>query len=213
MPRNRVCDTVFLPTEAFAASSLAHFSHNPRRTHWEAAKRVLCFLKGTENWCLMLGGSELALAIYTDADWGSHQDDRRSVGAYLVKIGDGVVSWKSKKQTCIALSSTEAEYMVLCQASKESVWMTDFLGSSGVSLQGPVVINADNQGSIALTRNPVFHDRSKHINIQYHFAHDLIRAGQISLNYVPTAEILADLLTKSLPRACHLCLSKAIGLL
>ena len=135
------------------------------------------------------------------------------MGAYLVKIRDRVVSWKSKKQTCIALSLTEVEYMALCQASKESVWMANFLGSLGVSLQGPVVINADNQGSIALMRNLVFHDQSKQINIQYHFTRDLIRAGQISLNYVPTAKILADLLTKSLPRAHHLCLLKAIGLL
>jgi Reverse transcriptase (RNA-dependent DNA polymerase) len=201
------------PDIAFAASSLARFGHNPGRAHWEAAKRVLCYLKGTKSWRLTLGGSTSALAVYTDADWGSHQDDRRSVGAYLVKIGDGVVSWKSKKQTCVALSSTEAEYMALCQASKESVWMTDFLGSLGVTLHGPAVLNADNQGSIALTRNPVFHDRSKHIDIQYHFARDLIRAGRISLNYVPTADMLADLLTKSLPRARHLCLSKAIGLL
>ena len=201
------------PDIVFAASSLARFSHNPGRTHWEAAKCVLRYLKGTKNWCLMLGGLASALAVYTDADWGSHQDDWRLVGAYLVKIGDGVVSWKSKKQTCITLSSTEAEYMALCQASKESVWMADFLGSLGVSLQGLVVINADNQGSIALTRNLVFHDQLKHINIQYHFVRDLIRAGRISLNYVPTAKMLADLLTKSLPHARHLCLSKAIRLL
>ena len=78
-----------------------------------------------------------------------HQDDRRSAGAYLVKTRDGIVSWESKKQSCVALSSTEEEYMVLCQASKESVWMADFLESLGVSVQGPVVIIADNQGSIA----------------------------------------------------------------
>ena len=91
--------------------------------------------------------------------------------------------------------------------------MTNFLGSLGVSLQGLVVINADNQGSIALTRNPVFHDWLKHIDIQYHFVCNLIRAGWISLNYMPTAEMLADLLTKSLPCVHHLCLLKAIGLL
>ena len=200
------------PDIAFTASSLACFSHNPGCTHWEAAKRMLCYLKGTKNQCLTLGRSALALAIYTDANWGSHRDNRRLVGAYLVKIGDRVVSWKLKKQTCIALLLTKAEYMALCQASKESVWMADFLGSLGVSLQGPVVINANNQGSIALMRNLVFHDQLKHIDIQYHFACNLIRAGQISLNYVPTAKMLADLLTKSLPHAHHLCLSKAIGL-
>src|SRR5258708_36996647 len=160
------------PDIAFAASSLARFGHNPGRVHWEAAKRVLRYLKGTRGWRLILGGSPPQIAAYTDADWGSNRDDRRSIGAYIVRIGCGAVSWKSKKQTCVALSSTEAEYMALCRASKESVWMVDFLNNLGVSLQGPMVVNADNQGGIALAKNPVFHDCSKHIDIQYHFTHN-----------------------------------------
>jgi len=196
----------------FAAASLARFGHNPGRTHWEAAKRVLRYLGGTRKWRLTLGGRTSQLAVFTDADRGSHRDDLRSVGAYLIKIGDGVVSWKSKKQMCVSLSSTEAEYMALCQASKESVWMADFLKNLGVSVQGPVVVNADNQGNIALLKNPVFHDLSRHIDIQYHYTRELIRNGRIALNYVPTADMLADLLTKSLPRARHVTLSGDIGL-
>jgi hypothetical protein len=163
------------PDIAFATSSLARFGHNPGRVHWDAAKRVLRYLKGTKGWRLTLGGkSPPEVSAYTDADWGSHSDDRRSIGAYVVMIGDGTVSWKSKKQSCVALSSTEAEYMALCQASKESVWMTDFLRCLGISLV-PMVVNADNQGSIALAKNPVFHDRSKHIDIQYHYTRDLVK--------------------------------------
>jgi len=90
--------------------------------------------------------------------------------------------------------------------------MADFLKDLGVSVQGPVVVNADNQGSIALSKNPVFHDRSKHIDIQYHYARELIRNGRIMLNYVPTADMLAGLLTKSLPRVRHVTLSRGIGL-
>jgi hypothetical protein len=115
------------PDIAFTASSLARFGHNPGRAHWEAAKRVLRYLKGTRGWRL----NSSQIATYTGADLGSHTDDRRSIGAYVVNIGEGVASWKSKKQTCVALSSTEAEYMALCQASKEAV-MGDFLKGLGV---------------------------------------------------------------------------------
>ena len=200
------------PDIAFAASSLAQFRHNPGRIHWETAKRVLRYLKGTKAWHLTLGGKTPQVAAYTDADWGSHSDDRRSIGAYIIKIGDGAVSWKSKKQICVALSSTEAEYMALCQASKESVWMTDFLHSLSITLQGPMVVNGDNQGRIALAKNPVFHDRSKHIDVQYHYVRDLVKNEKIRLQYIPTSDMLADL-TKSLPRIQHGRLSEGLGLL
>jgi hypothetical protein len=78
-----------------------------------------------KGWRLTLGGKSPEVATFTDADWGSSHDDRRSIGAYIINIGDGAVSWKSKKQSCVTLSSMEAEYMALCQASKELVWMTD----------------------------------------------------------------------------------------
>jgi hypothetical protein len=200
------------PDIAFATSSLARFGHNPGRVHWEAAKRVLRYLKGTKTWRLRLGGKTPQIAAFTDADWGSHRDDRRSIGAYIVKMGIRAVSWKSKKQSCVTLSSTEAEYMALCQASKEAVWMADFLESLGVPLRGPMVVNADNQGSIALAKNPVFHDCSKHVDIQYHFTRDLVKQEKIQLNYVPTKDMLADVLTKSLPRAQHELLSIGIGM-
>ena len=105
----------------FATSSLTRFGHNPGRGHWEAATRVLRYLKGAKNRRLKLGGKSPGIAAFTDADWGSNRDDRRSIRAYIVNVGDGAVSWKSKGQSCVALSSTEAEYMTLCQASKESV--------------------------------------------------------------------------------------------
>jgi hypothetical protein len=102
--------------------------------------------------------------------------------------------------------------MALCQASKEVVWMTDLLWNLGVSLHGLMVVNADNQGSIALAKNPVFYDRSKHINIQYCYTCELGKQERVQLNHVPTNNMLADVLTKSLPRAQHKHLSKGIGL-
>ncbi len=91
------------PDIAFATGSLARFGHNPGRVHWEAAKRVLRYLKGTRGWRLTLGGKTVRIAGYTDADWGSDRDDRRSIGAYIVKIGDDAVSWKSNKQSYVAI--------------------------------------------------------------------------------------------------------------
>ena len=102
--------------------------------------------------------------------------------------------------------------MALCQASKEAVWMGDFLSSLGVMMQGPMVVNADNQGSIALAKNPVFHDCSKHIDIQYHYTRNLVKEKRIQLEYIPTSDMLADLLTKALPRTQHVHLSQGIGL-
>ena len=121
----------------------------PARVHWDAAKRVLQYLKGTRGWRLRLSGKPLQVMAYTDADWGSVLDDQHSIRAYIVKVGGGAVSWKMKKQTCVALSSTsstEAEYVALCQAAKESVWMVEFLGGFGVAIQDAMVVNVDNQG-------------------------------------------------------------------
>ena len=99
----------------------------------------------------------------------------------------------------MALSLTEAEYMALCQVSKEAEWMTAFLGCLGFDFHNPMVIHVDNQGANSLARNPVFHDQSKHIAIQYHYTRELVRAGKVRLEYLHTKEMLADLLTKPLP--------------
>ena len=173
---------------------------------------MLRYLKGTKGWRLVLGGEPAEVVGFTDADWGSDHDDRRSVGAYLFKISGGAVSWKTKKQGCVALSSTEAEYMALCQSAKESVWLEEFVKGLGISVSGSMVIKVDNQGSIALAKNSVFHDRSKHIDIQHHYTRDLVRAGRIEIKYIPTKDMLADVLTKALPHAQHEYLTKAVGL-
>jgi hypothetical protein len=200
------------PDIAYTASSLARFGRDPGPAHWDAAKRVLRYLKGTKGSKLVLGGDTQQISGYTDADWGSDQDDRRSVSAYVFKIGCGAVSWKSKKQTCIALSSTEAEYIALCQAAKEAIWLTDFLSGLGVSIHNSIPLYVDNQGSIALAKNPVFHDRSKHVDIQYHYTRDLVRKGRIHLEYLSTKDMVADILTKSLPRIQHSSLARLMGL-
>ena len=159
------------PDIAFVMGSLARFGHSPGRVHWDAAKRVLRYLKGVRGWRLRLGGEPPRVMVYTDADWGI-LGDWRSVGAYVAKVGCCAFSWKMKEQTCVALSSTEAEYVALCQAAKESV--------SG---------------------------------LPYRTLWWLVKAGKIGLTYVPTEKVLADALTKSLPRAQHEYLARGVGLL
>jgi hypothetical protein len=200
------------PNIAHTTSSLTHFSHNLGHAHWEAAKHVLWYLKGMRRWCLTLGGKPPQIAGFTDVDWGSDCDNQWSISMYIIKISSGTVSWKSKKQLCVALSLTEAEYMALCWTAKELVWMVNFLKNLGILVCDSMVINVDNQASITLTKNPVFHDWSKHIYIQYHYTQDLIKEKQISLNYIPTKEMVADLLMKALPCMQHEYLVKGIRL-
>ena len=138
---------------------LTHFDHNLGCAHWEAVKRVLHYLKGMRGSHLTLGGNQLEVSAYTEADWGNNHDNRCSIRAYIIKVSGGAVSWKSKKHACMTLSSTEAEYVTLCQAAKESVWMIEFLKTLGVSIHNTMTVNVDNQGTMALARNPIFHNQ------------------------------------------------------
>ena len=111
----------------------------------------------------------------------------------------------------MALSSVEAEYMAMCQAAKEAVWLTGLLEDLGLDLQSPLIIYGDNQGTLALTQIPVFHPHSKHIAIQYHFTHELIQTGQLVVKYIPTKAMVADALTKALPCPQHVALTEMMG--
>ena len=140
---------------------------------------------------------------YSDSDWGSDSDDRRSVTGYVFLLGGGAVSWQARKQTTVALSSVEAEYMAATQSAKEAMWWRSTLQEMGVELTGPTVIHSDSQGSIALTKNPEHHARSKHIDIRHHFVREQVAVGTITVDYVPTEDMVADVLTKALPRDKH----------
>ena len=199
------------PDITFAVSKLAQFLTNPARIHLDAALRVLRYLKGTSGRTLNLGGEVPDLAGFSDSDWGGDRDDRKSIGAYVFMMGDGAITWKTKKQSSVALSSVEAEYMGMCQAAKEAVWITGLLEDFGITLRSPVIIYGDNQGALALVQNPVFHPRSKHIDVQYHFTRELVQSGRITVKYITTKAMIADGLTKSLPRPQHEALTKMLG--
>jgi len=126
-------------------------------------------------------------------------------------MGNGAISQKTKKQTSVALSSVEAEYMGMCQAAKEAVWLTGLLEDLGLDLWSPLIVYGDNQGALALTQNPVFHPHSKHIAIQYHFTCKLIQTEQLVVKYIPTKAMVTDALTEALPRPQHVALMEMMG--
>lgn len=189
------------PDICWIITKLSQYLSKPLQSHWIAMKQVLRYLKGTIDKELVYSKSDdrLVLVGYSDADWASSVDDRRSTSGYcfsLTKSGP-LISWKSRKQPTVALSSCEAEYIALASAVQESLHLRQLM--TDIDQKGDyenVLIFEDNQGTIALANNPVNRQRSKHIDIKYHFIRSELQRGRISLEYCPTAEMLADLMTK-----------------
>ena len=186
------------PDLAAAVGVLSQFASNPCPTHWQALKRVFRYVQGTKTHGIEFQAKEQeGLQGYSDADWAGDVDTRRSTSGYAFMMNGGCISWRSKKQRTVALSSTEAEYMALTEAVQEAIWLKAFLCELGeMSLSDAVKIHEDNQGSIALAKNPECHKRTKHIDIRYHFVREKVEDGQVVLQYCPTKEMKADLMTK-----------------
>ena len=198
------------PDIAFAITALSQFSTNPGHLHWLALKRVLRYLRGTMDHKLTYGGSNicqhpLKLVSYCDSDWGSDIDDRRSISGYVFLLSGGAVSWKTKKQPTVAQSSVEAEYMAANQASREALWFRTLLNELGYFnlVSSPTKIYSDSQGSIALVKNPEFHTRTKHIDIQHHFVREHYINGAVDFQFVGTEDMIADVLTKPIAKVKH----------
>ena len=188
------------PDIAYAVSMLSQFLETPRTTHLKATKRVLCYLSGTRHLKLVLGGNS-TVAGFSDADWASHLH-RHSISGFTYFVGLGAVSWSAKKQPIITLSSTEAEYVALTHAVKDIIWIHKLLKDLSFlhSLSLPTTFYCDNQGAIRLSTNATFHGRTKHIDVHFHFIRQTISSGHISLVYVPTGGMTADIFTKALDR-------------
>ena len=174
---------------------------NPSAEHWVAIKRVLRYVKGTLNLGLRFTHSKsFKLVGYSDSDWAGCVDSRKSTSGYVFRVGNSTVSWSSKKQPVTALSSTEAEYIALCAAAQETVWLRNLLADIGIKQSEATTVYGDNQGAICLSKNPKNHPRTKHIDVKYHYTRELVESNIIKVDYVPTSEMVADTLTKGLAR-------------
>ena len=188
------------PDIAFAVSFLSQFMVNPGRPHWEAVKCVLKYLKGMKDRKLTFGEERSGIEGYTDTDWGL-QEHRHSISGYAFLIDGGAISWSSKKQSIIALSSTEAEYIAAAHIAKEALWIRSLLSEIARPLSLPITIYSDNQSAIALTKEAQHHARTKHIDLRFHFICEAVDSAALAVQYCPTEHMVADLLTKALPRA------------
>lgn len=197
------------PDIAYSVSKLSQFMHTPHMSHLTAAKRVLRYISGTLTSGLLFrrGSSDsLSLTAYSDSDWAGDLLDRRSTTGYVIFLGPNPVSWGAKKQSIVSRSSTEAEYRALASTSAELFWIRQILCDLGVFISTPHVLLCDNQSAIQLARNPVFHGRTKHIEIDFHFVRERVIRKDIDLRFVSTSLQLADMFTKSLTsdRLCFL---------
>lgn len=199
------------PDISYAVSYLSQFNSCYGKTHWEAAKRVLRYLKGTDHYRLTYRSGNSSLKGFTDADWGGCILDRRSYTGYVFHFGGGPISWESRKQRTVALSTTEAEYAAITDAVKEAIYLKDTFLELGVKIDDVSVYN-DNASALKLSKNPVYHARTKHIAIRHHFLKEVIREGKFNLEYQCTNDMIADVLTKALNGPKHIKCVKGLGL-
>lgn len=180
----------------------------------QAALHLLRYLKGSPGFGLFFSDSpDLTLRVFCDSDWASCPNSRRSVTGFCVLLGDSLISWKSKKQPVVSLSSAESEYRLLSKAVGEITWLSRLLSDFGIQISLPVPVFCDSQSAIHIAKNPVFHERTKHIELDCHFVRAKLSAGLISLRHTLGASQLADIFTKTLPGAAHHSLLRKLGVL
>ncbi|GEM11218.1 gag-Pol polyprotein [Rhodotorula toruloides] len=187
---------------AHVVGVLGRHAARPDNTHWAAVLRALQYIRGTLDYGLEYTPDSSPLRgfeAYSDSDWGACPTTSRSTMGYVFLLANGAVSWSSKLQPRVTASSTEAEYLGLSHACKETVYLTQLLGELGFPAEGAAVLYGDNQGANALSKDPQFHNRTRHLRLTEHFVREQVQDGSICVEYIPTARMLADAMTKSLP--------------
>lgn len=174
--------------------------HDPRESHFNALKRILCYVKGTISHGIhMARSSSLSLTAYTDADWAGCPSTRRSTSGFCVFLGDNLVSWSSKRQHIVSRSSAEAEYRGVANDVSETTWLRTLLLEMKIMLSRATLVYCDNVSAIYLSSNPVQHQRTKHVEIDIHFVREKVALGLVRVLHVPSAYQYADIFTKGLP--------------
>lgn len=201
------------PDISYSVHILSQFMKKPREKHMDAALRVVRFLKGTMGQGILLkADTDLRLSIYCDADWAACPMTRRSLIAYVAMIGGSPVSWKTKKQNVVSHSSAEAEYRAMSIATREIAWLRQLLIDLGFAPQSPARLFCDSKSALHIASNPVFHERTKHVEINCHRVRDALKSGLLTCSYVGTKEQLADVLTKALRKVQFTKLMSKLGI-
>ncbi|KAL9245201.1 hypothetical protein vseg_018879 [Gypsophila vaccaria] len=205
--------TLTRPDIMYSVQHLSQFLSSPRVPHFQAALHVIKYLKGTINLGLFYSAdASLTLSVYSDADWGQCAFTSRSLSGYCVFLGSSLVSWKTKKQRTVSKSSAEAEYRSMSYTTSEIVWMKQLLADLGVSIPLPIPLYYDNKAAQHIAQNPVFHERTKHLDIDCHFVRDKLQDGLVIPQHVRSSLQLADIMTKALGTQQHQFLVSKLGL-
>jgi len=192
------------PDLSFAVSLLSRFQAAPGIDHWKALMHVVGYIKNTLDYGLTYRrDADLTPTAFVDADYGGCRDTRRSTSGYVFLMAGAPVTWSSKRQSTVALSTVEAEYVAMSRCAQQMVWMQAWLGEVGIDYSTPGVIEGDNQGAIALTKNTKDHGKVKHIDIRHHYIRELVESGAVVVEQVPSADNTADLFTKPLSHDNH----------
>lgn len=199
------------PDISQAVGALARYMVAPTSVHWLTAKGVLRYLAGTASYGIHYGGGNSGLLGYCDADYANDPDTRRSTTGYVFTMHGGAICWSSRRQHTVAASTTEAEYMAAAHAVKEALWLRKLMRDLSLGTES-ILIYADNQSAIKLLKNPVSSQRSKHIDTIYHFARERVARKEVSFTYITTSEMIADILTKAVPKSKVEFCTKGMGL-
>ena len=196
--------TTTQPDLSFAVQQVSQFMHSPRHLHMAVVRRIIRYLKGTSSRGLFFSaGSSLQLAGYSDADWAGCPNTRRSITGWCMFLGSSLISWKSKKQDRVSKSSTESEYRAMSAACSEITWLRGLLAELSFPQSNPTSLHADNTSAIQIATNPVYHERTKHIEVDCHYIREAVDTQLLSFPHVPTTLQVADLFTKSHTRHRH----------
>lgn len=203
------------PDICAAVNYFAAFQSCATEEHWVHLKRVLRYLRGSMDCKLVHCRRDRSsvLEAYADADWGNDPNDRRSISGFVIKLYGSVVAWATRKQSSVALSTTEAELMALCSTSCELIWLANLLSSIGCVVMEPVNIFEDNQPCIALIVDPGKQKRLKHVDIQSFFVRELVESGEVRLVYLPTEQQITDVMTKGLAGPRFRMLRELLGII
>ncbi|KAA0065405.1 putative mitochondrial protein [Cucumis melo var. makuwa] len=206
--------TVTRPDIANFVSVVSQFMSSPTVDHWAVVEQILCYLKAAPKRVILYKDHRhTRVGCFFDADWAGSREDRRSTFGYCVFVGENLVSLKRKKQNVVSHSSVESEYRAMAQSVCEIVWIHQLLSEIGFSITVPAKLWCDNQVALHITSNLVFHERTKHIEVDCHFIHVKIQDGLVSTGYVKIGEQLGDFLTKAIDRGIISYLCDKLGMI